>query len=141
LRRHRVAASRVEFVGRQPRLDYLRTYHRIDVALDTLPYNGHVTSLDALWMGVPVVTLTGKRAVSRAGWSHVSNLGLANLACRSEKHFVQAALGLVKNLPRLSGLRTTLRDRMRSSPLMDAPRFARDVEAAYRRMWQSSKWR
>ena len=141
LRRHRVAASRVEFVGRQPRLDYLRTYHRIDVALDTLPYNGHVTSLDALWMGVPVVTLTGKRAVSRAGWSHVSNLGLANLACRSEEHFVQAALGLVKNLPRLSGLRTTLRERMRSSPLMDAPRFARDVEAAYRRMWQSSKWR
>ena len=136
LRRHRVSASRVEFVGRQPWLDYLRTYHRIDVALDTLPYNGHVTSLDALWMGVPVVTLMGERAVSRAGWSHLSNLGLENLACRSEGQFVQVALGLVKNLPRLSALRSSLRERMRSSPLMDAPRFARDVEAACRRMWR-----
>src|SRR6185437_3637656 len=74
-----VERARVQFVDLQPREQYLRTYHRIDIALDTFPYNGHTTSLDALWMGVPVVTLAGQSAVSRAGLSQLSNLGLGEL--------------------------------------------------------------
>jgi len=74
-----IAADHIEFAAdRLPRLDYLRLYHRIDLALDSLPYNGHTTSLDAFWMGVPIVTLIGKTVVGRAGWSLVCNLGLKN---------------------------------------------------------------
>jgi protein O-GlcNAc transferase len=72
--------SRIKFIPTQSRRDYLRTYNRIDVGLDTFPYNGHTTSLDSLWMGVPVVTLVGNRSVARAGWCQLSNLGLQELA-------------------------------------------------------------
>src|SRR5208282_2376812 len=77
--RRGVEAARVEFVARQSRQDYLRTFHRIDVCLDTIPYNGHTTSLDAFWMGVPVLTLVGRSPVGRAGWTQLCNLGLKEL--------------------------------------------------------------
>ena len=131
-----VDASRIEFVPIQPRGQYLRMYHRIDLCLDTFPYNGHTTSLDALWMGVPVVTRCGETAVSRAGFSQLSNLALTALAADDEDRFVTIATSLAGDLSRLRGLRRTLRQRMMQSPLMDAPRFARGIEAAYRQMWQ-----
>jgi predicted O-linked N-acetylglucosamine transferase (SPINDLY family) len=130
--------ARIEFVARQPRPGYLKTYHRIDVGLDAFPYNGHTTSLDAYWMGVPVVTLVGPSPVARAGWCQLSNLGLPELAAKTEQQFVEIAVELATNLPRLRKLRQTLRQRMIESPLMNAPRFARGMEAAYRRMW--SDW-
>lgn len=81
LEREGVAPARVEFVGRMPRAEYLGLYHRIDLGLDPVPCNGHTTSLDALWMGVPTVTLVSRRtAFGRAGWSQSCNLGLAGLA-------------------------------------------------------------
>jgi predicted O-linked N-acetylglucosamine transferase (SPINDLY family) len=129
--------ARVEFVARQSRREYLETYHRIDLGLDTFPYNGHTTSLDSLWMGVPVVTLVGNRAVARAGWCQLSNLGLGELAGQTAEEFVRVAVELAKDLPRLKQLRSTLRARMEQSPLMDAPRFALNIEAAYRQMWRS----
>jgi protein O-GlcNAc transferase len=104
--------------------------------LDAFPYNGHTTSLDALWMGVPVVSLTGRAPVSRAGLSQLTNLGLSELAARSDAEYVSIATNLSADLPRLAELRATLRARMQASPLMDAPRFAKNVEAAYRSMWQ-----
>jgi protein O-GlcNAc transferase len=130
--------GRVEFVEFKPRTDYLKSYHRIDVGLDTLPYNGHTTSLDSFWMGVPVVTLMGKTVVGRAGWSQLCNLDLKELAAQTPEQFVEIALKLASDLPRLKELRSTLRQKMLASPLMDAPCFARNVEAAYREMWK--KW-
>jgi predicted O-linked N-acetylglucosamine transferase (SPINDLY family) len=126
----------VEFVARLARPEYLRTYHRIDIALDTFPYNGHTTSLDSLWMGVPVITLAGETAVGRAGVSQLSNIGLPELIANDADEFVAIAADLAADTQRLAELRRTLRARMQASPLMDGPRFARGVEAAYRRMWQ-----
>ena len=87
-------------------------------------------------MGVPVVSLAGETPVSRAGLSLLTNLGLPELVARSETEFVNIAEGLARDLPRLAELRSTLRDRMKRSVLMDAPRFARNIEAAYRSMWE-----
>jgi len=134
---HGVGAERVEFVDLQPRPHYLQTYHRIDLCLDTFPANGHTTSMDSLWMGVPVVTLVGRTAIARGGLSILSNLQLADLAAHSAEEFVRIASALAGNLSRLSEFRSTLRQRMQSSPLMDAPRFARDIESAFRSMWKT----
>jgi predicted O-linked N-acetylglucosamine transferase (SPINDLY family) len=132
-----VDGGRVEFVGRCSREQYLRSYDRIDIALDTLPYNGITTTLDALWMGVPVVSLTGNTAAGRVGLSLLTTLGLPELATTTPDEFVRIAAGLAGDLPRLNQLRSTLRERMQASPLMDAPGFARDIEAAYRTMWRT----
>jgi predicted O-linked N-acetylglucosamine transferase (SPINDLY family) len=88
-------------------------------------------------MGVPVITLAGQTVVGRAGLSQLSNLGLPELIARTPEQYVQIATDLAKDLPRLAELRRTLRARMQASPLMDAPRFARNVEAAYRQMWRN----
>ena len=87
-------------------------------------------------MGVPVVTLVGDRVVSRAGWSQLSNLGMTELAGRSSDEFVEIADDLADDLPRLAQLRAGLRERMERSALMDAGRFARNIEAAYREIWR-----
>jgi predicted O-linked N-acetylglucosamine transferase (SPINDLY family) len=128
--------SRIDFVDYQPRDAYLRTYHRIDVVLDTYPYNGHTTNLDALWMGVPVVSLFGRTAVSRAGLSQLSNLELENLATDDRDRFVSIAASLAADQRRLVSVHSTLRDRMLRSPLTDAKSFTRGIESAYERMWQ-----
>jgi predicted O-linked N-acetylglucosamine transferase (SPINDLY family) len=131
-----IDASRIEFVSRQEREAYLKVYHRIDIGLDTFPYNGHTTSLDSYWMGVPVVTMVGETVVGRAGLSQLTNLGLTDLAAESEEEFVRLAVELARDLPRLGRLRKELRPRMQQSPLMDAKRFAQNMEEAYRSMWQ-----
>jgi len=87
-------------------------------------------------MGVPVVTLVGQTVVSRAGWCQLSNLGLTELAAHTPAQFVAIAADLAADLPRLQELRSTLRGRMERSPLMDAPRFARNIQAAYRQTWR-----
>ncbi len=138
LQREGVQPDRIEFVPRVSRPQYLELYHRIDLALDTIPCNGHTTSLDALWMGVPVVTLVGQTIVGRAGASQLMNLGLPELIAATPDEYVQIAAQLASTIPRLRELRLQLPDRMRTSPLMDASRFARDVEAAYREMW--TRW-
>ncbi|MEP6670073.1 MAG: tetratricopeptide repeat protein [Chthoniobacter sp.] len=136
LAREGIAAHRIAFVEPRPRREYLEFYHRVDIVLDPFPYNGHTTSLDALWIGVPVVSLAGERAISRAGLSQLSNLGLPELIAQSEDDYVAIATQLAGDLPRLAELRATLRGRMEASVLMDAPRFARRIEAAYRAIWQ-----
>jgi protein O-GlcNAc transferase len=132
-----IEAERVNFVPRQTRPDYLRTYHQIDIGLDTFPYNGHTTSLDSLWMGVPVVTLSGRTAVGRAGVSQLTNLGMTQFIGRSVDEYVQIARNLAADVQRLQEIRSTLRARMEASPLMDAARFARNIESAYREMWRT----
>ncbi len=131
-----VNVERIEFVDRCGRLDYLRRYRAIDICLDTFPSNGHTTSLDALWMGVPTVTLAGDTVVGRAGVCQAVNLGLPELIANAKEEYVQVASSLAANLERLSELRRTLRGRMKQSPLMDGPRFAQHVEAVYRDIWR-----
>ncbi len=131
-----VDPDRIETVDYRPRLEYLSLYRRIDIALDTFPHNGGTTSLDAFWMGVPVVTLVGRTAVGRAGLCYAQNLGLPDLAATSSEAYVEAAVGLARDVSRLELLREELRERIQRSPLMDAPRFARNLENAYRSMWR-----
>jgi predicted O-linked N-acetylglucosamine transferase (SPINDLY family) len=133
-----IDAARVQFVEYQSRLPYLATYRSIDVCLDTFPYNGHTTSLDAFWMGVPVVTLVGSTVVGRAGLCQAMNLGLPELIARTPDEYAEIAVGLCKDRDRLSNLRAGMRVRMERSPLMDAPRFAKNMEAAYRSIWRRS---
>jgi protein O-GlcNAc transferase len=128
--------DRVEFVDWAPREKYLGFYNAIDVGLDTLPYNGHTTSLDSHWMGVPVVTMIGSTVVGRGGLSEMSNLGLSELVGKTEDDYVKIAVALAGDLGKLASLRASLRDRMRTSPLMDGKRFTREIEKAYRDMWR-----
>jgi protein O-GlcNAc transferase len=136
LEREGIEPGRVRFVGRLPAEKYFETYGQIDVALDTFPFGGGTTTCDALWMGVPVVSLAGATAVGRGGVSILSNIGLPELAAHSEEKYVRVARELAHDLGRLSELRKTLRRRMERSPVMNARRFTRNVEAAYRQMWR-----
>jgi predicted O-linked N-acetylglucosamine transferase (SPINDLY family) len=131
-----VEPARLEFVPRARLGDYLIQYGKFDIALDTFPYNGHTTSLDALWMGVPVVSLIGKTVAGRAGLSQLSNLNLAELVATDEDQYIQIAADLAADLPRLSDLRSSLRQRMGESPLTEPRRFARNIELAYRQIWR-----
>ncbi len=126
----------VEFIEFQQRRNYLELYRRIDIGLDTLPYNGHTTSLDSFWMGVPVMNRIGSTVVGRAGLSQLSNLNLKHFAAQTDEQFHGIVLELCRDAARLADLRRDLRVRMMASPLMDAPRFARNMETAYRQMWK-----
>jgi predicted O-linked N-acetylglucosamine transferase (SPINDLY family) len=137
LRAAGVEESRAAFVGRQSLADYLETYRLIDVALDPHPYGGGTTTCDALWMGVPVVSLAGRTAVSRAGRTLLSHVGLERLVARTAEQYVEVAAGLIRDAAGLSALRRELRERLESSPVMDAPQFARDFEAALRTVWRA----
>jgi predicted O-linked N-acetylglucosamine transferase (SPINDLY family) len=131
-----IAGQRLEFCDTCPRDEYLRLYDRIDIALDPLPYNGITTTLDALWMGVPVVSLAGETAAGRAGLSLLSTVGLPELATHDTEQFTQVATSLAQDRARLAAMRAALRERMEKSPLMDGRRFARAMQAAYREMWR-----
>jgi predicted O-linked N-acetylglucosamine transferase (SPINDLY family) len=134
--REGVASDRLDFVSYMSGAAYFAKYNQIDVALDPFPYAGGTTTCDALWMGVPVVSLIGKTAVSRGGLSILSNVGMPELVTDDPDRYVQVAVDLARDSARLGGMRAGLRERMQSSPLMDARQFARDIEAAYRRMWR-----
>jgi protein O-GlcNAc transferase len=133
---HRIASDRIRFAEFRPRAQYLRTYYEIDIGLDTFPYNGHTTSLDSLWMGVPIVTRVGRTCVGRGGLSQLHHLDLLDLAADSDEGFVAAVVALGSDLERLAALRRNLRAQLERSPLMDARRFARSVERAYRQAWR-----
>ena len=111
--RHGVSADRLEFIGGLPWDQYIRLYHRADIALDPFPYNGGITTCDALWMGVPVVALSGRTAVGRAGRSILNNVGLSELVAHEPSQYVEIAAQLAGDLSRLEQLRTTLRERMK----------------------------
>lgn len=135
-----VDPSRVELIGKEPSfLKHLGLYHRMDIALDTFPYNGTTTTCEAMWMGVPVVTLAGKAHVSRVGASLLHRMDLDSLVANTPDEFAAIAAGLAGDAWKrnaISGMK--LRERMSASPLMDAQGFAQQLEQAYREMWQ--KW-
>jgi predicted O-linked N-acetylglucosamine transferase (SPINDLY family)/ADP-heptose:LPS heptosyltransferase len=116
--------------------EHLAIYGRVDIALDPLPYNGTATTCEALWMGVPVVTLRGERHASRVGASILTAVGLDHLIAPTPDAYVAIAAKLARDRDALATLRASLRERMRSSPLCDGAGFARAVEQAYRTMWR-----
>lgn len=116
------------------RNDYLRRFNEIDIVFDTYPFNGITTTCDGLWMGVPHVSLSGATSVSRAGRSILCAVGLPDAVAITSAEFARVASELADDLDRLRALRVSMRDRMRNSPLMDAPAFAQNLEAAYREM-------
>ncbi len=139
MEREGVEAGRVEFVGTVGREEYMKLYGRIDVGLDVFPYSGHTTSLDAYWMGVPVVTCVGETIGGGGGVSQLMNLGRGELIGWTEEGFVGIARGLTRDLGRMVELRAGLRERMRGSALMDGRRFARGMDGAFREMWRRKK--
>ena len=117
--------------------DHLASYQRMDIALDPFPYPGVTTSAEALWMGVPVLSMQGDRFMSRTATSIAHNAGLSDWIARDEDDYVAKAIAFAGDLPKLAALRAGLREQVRVSPLFDAPRFAKNFEAALWGMWQA----
>jgi protein O-GlcNAc transferase len=130
--------QRITFVGFTPLSDYFERYNQIDIALDPFPYAGGTTTLDAFWMGVPVITLSGQTAVGRGGVSILSNLGLRDLIASTTDQYVDIARALAQDRPRLASLRNSLRQRLRESPLMDAASFVGAIESAFLKMQEEN---
>jgi predicted O-linked N-acetylglucosamine transferase (SPINDLY family) len=132
-----IPPGRLRFAGASNTTDYLKEYGEIDIALDPFPYNGGSTTLDSLFMGVPVVTLAGRLAVQRIGASLLIGAGLPDLVTYSPKQYVTTAVFLAGTVPKIPGSRHNLRKALQSSPLMDEIGLVRSVENAYRDMWRT----
>jgi protein O-GlcNAc transferase len=115
--------------------EHLKTYHQIDIGLDTYPYNGATTSCEALWMGVPVVTLAGDKHAARMGLSILSAIGLTELIAHNPETYIDICVKLANDTESLQKLRKETREKMQKSPLMDGITFTHNLEAAYRKMW------
>jgi protein O-GlcNAc transferase len=132
-----VDPSRLELVSWQlPSREHLALYDKVDIALDPFTYNGTTTTCEALWMGVPVVTLHGDRHAGRVGASLLTAVGLEGMIAETPEEYVATAAALAQDLDRLENLRRGLRARVAASPLCDAVGFARAMEAAYRTIWR-----
>jgi len=135
--RHGVAAERLELVAWLPASrDHLALYDRAHIALDTLPYSGCTTTCEALWMGVPVITLQSPEPRSRLSLGVLQQAGLSELIAASPAAYVDLARSLATDVDRLQRLRTDLRQALQRSALLDAAALTRSVESAYREMWQ-----
>ena len=131
-----ISPSRVDLVERVPLADYYAQFGRVDACLDSTPYSGGTTTCDALWMGVPVITLAGSRSMSRSAASLLSSIGRPDLVAQSPAEFVSIAARVATQGPWLDAARAALRAQFKVSSLMDEPRFTRDMEDLYRRAWR-----
>jgi protein O-GlcNAc transferase len=133
-----VAAEQIVLLPYEPSTKgHLNMYNRMDIALDTFPYNGTTSTCEALWMGVPVITFAGNTHASRVGVSLLSNIGLPELIAGTPDEYVAIAVNLANDLKKLQSLRESLRDMMSQSPLADARRFTINLENSYRTMWEN----
>jgi len=130
-----ILRDRIQLVTRLPRQQYFETYHGIDIALDPFPYNGGVTTGDALWMGVPVLTVAGASYSSRQGVTQMLALGLPEFIAEDPDALIPLAKMWMNRRPELAQLRMTLRERLQNSPLADIPRYVRNLEASLRGEW------
>ena len=133
-----IAADRVKICGRKATIEHLKMYGRVDIALDTYPYNGTTTTCEAMWMGVPTLSLVGKSHSSRVGLSLLNRVGLGDFAASTPEEYAGKAVAFSGELENLSKIRTFLRSMMFNSPLCDKKGFTQSLEAAYRKMWH--KW-
>jgi protein O-GlcNAc transferase len=131
-----IAADRIVLEGAEPHDALLAAYGRIDVALDPMPFTGALTTCEALWMGVPVVTLPGRRAVSRQTHAILARIGMSRWSARDRDDYVAIASGLAADLATRSEMRTGLRAMMRASPLCDPAGFVTGLERVYRGLWR-----
>jgi len=136
-----ISRERIALVGRGAIDQYFAHYRHADIALDTWPCAGGTTTCDALWMGLPVVTLTGQSSYSRTGASILASVGLDDLITTTPPHYVTAAVDLARDRPRVAHLRGSLRAAMRTGKLTDGQSFARNVESAYDAMWRKLRSR
>ena len=132
-----VELERVILEGDSRHPELLASYNRVDIALDPFPYSGGLTTLESLWMGVPVITLGGERFCSRHSLTHLTILGLTETIAADAETYITTALILAENLDHLAAMRSSLRPRMAASPLCNGVKFTRNLEAAYRSMWQA----
>jgi predicted O-linked N-acetylglucosamine transferase (SPINDLY family) len=138
--RHGVDPERIQLLPSVPSpADHLACYAQIDVALDPFPYAGTTTTCEALWMGVPVVTLAGRSHVGRVGCSLLHRVGLDDLVAADEDAYIDTAIRLARDRQRLADLRSTLRSRVQASPLGDPKRLARELEVAYAEAWDKAR--
>lgn len=131
-----IARERVDLLAGTGRADYLASYAGVDIALDTFPFPGGTTTCEALWMGVPTVSLVGTTLLSRQGASLLGAAGLADWACDSGEAYVERAVAAASDLEALAGLRARMREQVARSPLFDAPRFARDFQDCLQALWR-----
>jgi predicted O-linked N-acetylglucosamine transferase (SPINDLY family) len=134
---HGIGAERIRLYGKLPRNEFLALHGLADIALDPFPFHGTTTTCHSLWMGLPVVALAGSSHASRVGVSMLTSVGLPELIARTEDEYCEIALDLARDLEKLSRLRSSMRERMLSSPLTDSARFARHLESAYRTIWRA----
>jgi predicted O-linked N-acetylglucosamine transferase (SPINDLY family) len=132
-----IPSQRILFAGASLSTHYFEEYARIDIALDPFPYNGGSTTLDALWMGVPVVTLAGRLAVQRHGACFLTAAGLPDLVTHSPEQYVTTAVFFAQTVPKIPGSRENLRKALQASPLMDEIGLVRSAENAFRDMWRT----
>lgn len=135
---HGIATGRLLLEGPSPRDEYFATFNRVDLALDPFPYPGGTTSVEGLWMGVPVLSRRGDRFLSHLGETVLQTAGLSDWIAENDDDYVAKALAFASDLPRLAALRTGLRAQLLASPLCDAPRYARHLESAFTQMW--TRW-
>ena len=136
LQHHGIDPARVTLLGSVAREEYLAAHAEVDMILDTFPYPGGTTTCEALWMGVPTLTLAGDTLLSRQGASLLTAAGLEDWIATSGEDYVDKAIALAGNLVKLAALRAGLRAQVLASPLFDAPRFAHNLEEALWGMWQ-----
>ena len=133
---HGVGPDRIVVLGKTSRHDHLLAYGRIDLQLDPFPHGGGVTAVEGLLMGVPCLTLRGDRQSGRVAASFLTTLGLADLVAESLDEYVAIACRLAADLGRLSHERSTLRERLLASPIVNREAYTRAVEGAYRTLWR-----
>ena len=134
---HGVESARLVLRGRESLEGYYTNVGNADIALDTFPYNGATTTLDALWMGVPVVALRGERSISRSAYSILRTLGAHDLIAETVQDYIELNVRLANDRNWRAELRWTLRTRLEASPLMDASKFTSALEDLYRDVWRS----
>ncbi len=137
LRQQGIDSARVTLHGEVSREAYLEAHAEVDALLDTFPFPGGTTTCEALWMGVPTLTLAGDTLLARQGASMLTAAGLGEWVATSEADYIDKAVVLSGDLPKLAALRAGLREQVRSSPLYDAKRFAKNFESALWGMWRT----
>ena len=133
---HGIGLDQLDLRGWSPSREVLACYNEVDVGLDTFPYHGGLTTCEAIWMGTPVISCPGETFASRHGLTHLSAAGATETIARDLEEYVELAVGLAGDLPRLAATRAGLRERVAASPLCDGERFSAHFMTILREVWK-----